>query len=289
MHAPLTNAFFSAAMPRRILLVALIIFLTGSTGCVSIPNNLESNISWRGAHFTRMIRLSSVFLVSTASILPGKEQNNTNRNVVTSCSDSKYKISVNIESDRVNDHQINYCGTLLSAIKFVVDKKPAGNTNFTYNITLVPSGVRYSKSNTSVQLSNSIHLDYALPMDESAIEQSIASGTTTIAHETFHAISSLQRVHRSARDEEALAYKIGICSQFFVTGNLSLSFISRANIENNEIDGSAGVSASIGIATAQIFHKYFKGAQVIFRDTESGHALTHDCNELMVSAFTNPI
>jgi len=289
MHAPLTNAFSSAALPRRILLVALVIFLTGSTGCVSIPNNLESNISWRGAHFTRMIRLGSVFLVSTASILPGKEQNNVTQKVAVSCSDSKYKISVNIESGRVNDHQIHYCAALLSAIKSVADKITAGDTSFTYNITLVPSGVRYSKSNTSVQFSNSIHLDYALPIDESAIEQSIASGTTTIAHETFHAISSLQRVHRSIRDEEALAYKIGICAQFLVTGDLSLSFISRGNLENNEIDGSAGVSASIGIATAQIFHKYFNGAQVIIRDSESGHVLTHDCSELIDSAFTNPI
>lgn len=164
----------------------------------------------------------------------------------------------------------------------------ANSTSYTYEITLVPIGTRYSKSVTSTQSSTSIHLYYALPWDEDNDSASIRSAVTTIAHESFHIATAIKHVSINNYTEEVLAYKVGVCIQFDITGHLSLPEIWRTDIESKDMSGSAAASVSAGAQAAKYFYGYFNDSEELFRSSKPGMRLANDCANIVNSAFQNP-
>jgi hypothetical protein len=270
---------------RSILCLVMACITATLSACVSIPDNLQQSISWRGAHLTKIIRFGSNFFISTASILPGEKRSIATKMQITACSDENHQISIFVRSERDGSLERSYCNNLLAATKWVLKRSGISSSRFSYDITLVPVGYAYSKSRSRLQSNASLSLYYAFPLDQYAIKKSIAAGSTSIAHETFHVASAVLGVRRSVQDDEFLAYRVGACAQFAATGFLAWEDLQRADLMRQGLGGNAGISSSIGAATAHSFSKYFDDTGVVLEGSRLGDELTGSCEELMRSAF----
>lgn len=215
--------------------------------------------------------------------MPGERRNYSPGDTLQ-CQNTNRKIKISINGGEKKTQNI-YCNAILSAVELVTSNRQHSKTSYTYELTLIPTGIRYSSSVTRIQASTSMHFYYALPLNENDIHSSINNAITTIAHETFHIVSALERSNRSAREEEILAYKIGICSQFIVTKQLSLSEIWRTDVGSEIKNESASISAAAGAEATKYFYNYLIGNNTLSMESDLGQRLSNDCASIIGGAL----
>ena len=273
-----------AASLRGVLTIIIQILLAGLNGCVSIPKDLESNLSWKGAHYTRIVQAGPILYTSNASLIPGRVPARKAPSRLVTCTHSSISIIVRSHYPRNLVHE--FCTSLLRAVNYVTSGSPTFKSRISYEINLIPEGERISETYSRIQLKTKLHLRYSIPFNLRSLEISTENGLTTISHETFHVVSLIGRFQRLAGDEERYAYIMGACAQYSTTGSLDIRNIRRPSLEKLPKSSSAYQSASAGANAAHYFEKFFHKENTLLMESDSGRDLSLACSEFKSLAFS---
>ena len=243
-------------------------------GCTSFPRSAESELASGGAHSTSVSHWPGVTLARNQSILPGTGSASFARAHQWECRSEGLHLEI-LAADNVSGAD-GLCSSALTALDWTRSLLRA-DYDMVYSVKLVPPGYRYRDSRSSLSFGDRLKLQFALRWDGGSTRDSVAPVIRLLSHETVHAVAARAGLPKSIRTDEALAYRIGVCAQLQVIGELQLSDLPKGYVAaNSGASESALASSSAGYALTQTLSPRFVDG-VMTRDSGAGRELLDSC------------
>lgn len=273
--------FRSAAFYARYS--SLFLMVASLCACISIPKGLPSIISWRGAHATAVSIAGGFAHIRTASVLPGNID--AGKRVVTleECADNDTKVTIMGSAETRVD---GVCQKLVAGINWVRQIAGGRQEEIEYRVYFVPVGEKRVIRHSGIYLKGRPRFVYALPWEGANPSASIASGITTLAHETFHIVAGLRRAPPEFVGNEDLAYRAGFCARLEITGSLGRQDLMQAADVPKLADPGVDASSAAGGKVVGEMYRLFGGNEFIYRNSAIGGEIITACRNGITAAFS---
>jgi len=262
----------AASTPQRLLRRLLVLLPAVLCSCISIPQSLKSSASLDGAHATEATGLAGLFLVRTASYLPGNSVATEKSFLKTACKSERSEAVLLTARSLTNMDATGMCSRLLAAADFVWRFSPR-MAPARYQFEFYPGNQSVTRRALSIY-PGAGHVLYAFHWTNG--EDSLPEIVDTISHESLHLAASLVKLRADRRHAEEPAYLAGACAQLEVLGYIDVRQEKFAFDERDNVSASARRSGAAAASTWQsIKATAFDGR--IRLDSPSGKAEQAKC------------
>ncbi len=267
----------SKLAPMLVLMTALACVLIG---CATTSRSMRDQVSDAGAQGTAVDAFGSIFLLRNVSYLPGARSIRSVKMQDVICESADTGVRVRIRLRDNADSQQMICRKIVQAIRYVLRFREP-KVFLSYEILLVPSGVKFSKNHIEIGV-RGLRPVYAVRERSSDIGDVI----NTIAHETLHLTAGLNRFDVQRKTDESMAYFTGACAQLSVTGTLSRNDLaSNRFADDSGVPNEAMLSSQAG---SKVLEDVFAGnpEEAIHADSDAGKQLLQRCEMRLQKFFT---